>query len=238
MRADPRELTVSRNEVTRRLAIGGLVGPIGFVLTFTVAGLLRPGYSPIHQTISDLGVGANRWLVDAALILNGLLIFALVIAVFRSTRTVLSPRSRWLASALLTLSPLGFAVAGIFTEAPSTLAVHWLIGANLGLAGPVVAFLVTGVLLRRDSRWRAMGTYSLVAGAITLVLVGFMGWVFTPGTALAGARLGGLMERAVVIEVFAWYVAVGWWLLRGGSESVSAVPEAGPRASMSTDLAP
>jgi hypothetical protein len=101
-----------------------------------------------------------------------------------------------------------------------------------------VAFLVTGVLLRRDSRWRAMGTYSLVAGVITLVLVGFMGWVFTPGTAPAGVRLGGLMERAVVIEVFAWYVAVGWWLLRGGSESVSAVPEAGPGPSMSTDFAP
>ena len=218
MMGDPSELTVNRNAVTRRLALGGLVGPIGFVVTFTVAGLLRPGYSPIHQTISDLGVGANGSLVDAALVLNGVLMFALVIAVFRSTRSVFSSRSRWLGSALLTLSPLGFAVAGIFTEAPSTLAVHWLVGADLGLGGPVVAFLVTGVLLRRDGRWRAIGTYSLVAGVITLALVGVMGWMFTPGTALAAAHLGGLMERAVVIEVFAWYVAVGWWLLRGGSE--------------------
>lgn len=67
----------------------------------------------------------------------------------------------------------------MFTETPSTLEVHWLIGADLGLAGPVVAFLVTGVLLRRDGRCRARGTYSLAAGVITLVLVGFMGWVFT-----------------------------------------------------------
>lgn len=238
MMTDPRELTANRNAVTRRLALGGLVGPIGLVLTFTVVGLLRPGYSPIHQTISDLGVGANGSVVDAALVLNGVLMFALVVAVFRSTRTVLSPRSRWLVSALLTLSPLGFAVAGIFTEAPSTLAVHWLIGADLAFGGPIVAFLVTGILLRRDRRWRAIGTYSLVAGVISLVLVGFMGWTFTPGTALAAAHLGGLMERAVVIEVFAWYVAVGWWLLRWGSEPVSAVPEAGRGASMSMDLAP
>jgi Protein of unknown function (DUF998) len=43
-----------------------------------VHGYPPAGYSPIHQRISDLGVGANGWLVDAALVLNGLLMFALV----------------------------------------------------------------------------------------------------------------------------------------------------------------
>jgi hypothetical membrane protein len=42
-----------------------MAGPILFVVAFTVDGLLRPFYSPIHQAISDLGVGPNGNLMDA-----------------------------------------------------------------------------------------------------------------------------------------------------------------------------
>jgi len=41
-----------------------VLAPILFVLSFTIAGLLRPGYSPIHQAISDLGVGARPCLLN------------------------------------------------------------------------------------------------------------------------------------------------------------------------------
>jgi hypothetical protein len=171
----------------------------------------------VHQTISDLGVGSNSWLVDDSSVLNGLLAIALVAAFFRTMRTVLTERWRWLLSGLIALPPLGFAVAGIFNEAPSTLNVHWLVGADLGLVGPVIAFAVVGVVLRGDRRWRGWGTYSLVASGVTVVLVGLMFWVFTPGTTLTGAHLGGLMERIVVFEVLGWYVAIGLRILREGS---------------------
>jgi hypothetical membrane protein len=205
------------DRITRWLAWCGVVGPVVYVLMFTLAGLLRPGYSPVYQTISDLGVGSNSWLVDGSSVLNGLLAIALVAAFFRTMRTVLTEQRRWFLSGLITLPPIGFAVAGIFTEAPSTLNVHWLVGADLAFVGPVIAFAVVGLLLRRKGGWRDWGTYSLVASAVTLVLVGLMFWVFTPGTPLAAAHLGGLMERIVVFEVLAWYVATGLRIVRGGS---------------------
>ncbi len=49
-----------RNLTARWLALARVVGPILFVGVFTLAGFLRPGYSPIHQAISDLGVGPAR----------------------------------------------------------------------------------------------------------------------------------------------------------------------------------
>jgi hypothetical membrane protein len=201
--------------VARWLALGGVVGPVLFILTFTIASLLRPGYSPIHQAVSDLGVGANGWLLDVSEVVDGLLLMAFTVGFALSMRSMLGQGWRWSSAVLLALHGLGLAVAGIFTEAPSTLTIHWLIGANVGLFGPVVAFLVAGLALRRDKRWRGWGRYTLVAGVITLVLNLVTFWVFTPGSAVASLRLGGLMERVVLIEIAAWYVAFGWRLFRG-----------------------
>lgn len=198
--------------LTRWLAMGGVFGPILYVLLFTLAGLLRPGYSPIHDAVSDLGVGPNAWLLNVPGVLNWLLLTALVIAFLRRTRMVVTARLRWLCAALLALPPLGFGVASIFTEDPATLAIHWMVGALLAFMVPVFALTVTGIALRRNWRWRCWGNYSLIAGPATLVLVGFMFWVFAPGTPIAPARLGGLMERIVIIEILGWYVIAGWQL--------------------------
>ncbi len=198
------------NLPARWLVLGGIVGPILFVGVFTLAGFLRPGYSPIHQTVSDLGVGPNAWLVDASLIINGLLLIGFAVGFTLFMQSVLRQSWRWLITLLLALHGLGLAVAGIFTEAPSTLMIHYLVGATLGFVGPVVAFLVTGLALRRDPLWRRWGIALLVASLLTLVLVGTMIWVFTPGTPLASLRLGGLMERVVFVEAEIWYLALGW----------------------------
>jgi len=46
---------IRSNEITRWLALCGVLGPVVYLVTFTVAGFLRPGHSPIHQAVSDLG---------------------------------------------------------------------------------------------------------------------------------------------------------------------------------------
>jgi hypothetical membrane protein len=215
------------NPVARWLALAGVVGPPFFVAVFTLAGFLRPGYSPIHQTVSDLGVGSNGWLVDVSCVIIGLLLSGFAVGFALSLRPELRQGWRWLIAVFLALHGLGLAIAGIFTEAPTTVAIHWLVGANLGLFGPVVAFLVVGLVLRRDTWWRGWGTSLLIAGLLTLVLLAIMVWIFTPGTLLASMRLGGLMERVVLIEIEVWYVALGWRLFvlagshqRAGSQQV------------------
>jgi Protein of unknown function (DUF998) len=56
----------------RWLALGGVAGPVLSVLAFTVAGMLRPGYSPIDQVISDLGIDEHAWIVNGSLVIVGL----------------------------------------------------------------------------------------------------------------------------------------------------------------------
>jgi hypothetical membrane protein len=200
------------DRISRWLVLGGVVGPIVLCVDFTVAGLIRPGYSPIHQAISDLGIGSNGWLLNVSAVISGLLLVVFAVGFSLSMRAVLSRGWRWLSAILLALHGLGFAIAGTFTEAPATLAIHWLVGANLGFFGPVLAFLVVGLALRRDAQWRAWSSYTIVACLVTMMLVGVTFWVFTPGTTLASAHLGGLMERLSVVEIEAWYVVVGWRL--------------------------
>jgi len=209
-----REVTHRQEDLARWLALAGLVGPIAFVLVFTLAGAIRPGYSPIHQAVSDLGVGSNALLLNGAGIVNALLMAAFVVGFHLRMQNVIGASLRWLCSALLMLAPIGLATSAIFTEAPATLAIHWHVGANLLFAGPLLAFLVVGFALRRNSAWRAWGNYSLVACALTLAINVAMTVVWTPGSPIAPLHLGGLAERVLLIEVLAWYGLFGWRLFR------------------------
>jgi hypothetical membrane protein len=193
--------------------IGGVVGPIAFVAAYTIAGILRPGYSPIHQAISDLGVGPNGSIMDTIAVIMGLLLVGFVVGFARLLRPVLSRGWLWIGSLLLTMRGLVLITTAIFTEAPATVRIHSL-ASVVGVFSLVSAFLVIGLALRRAARWRAWGNYSLAACLLTLVLTAIEFWVFTPGTPLAPARLGGLMERILYIETMAWYVAFGWRLFR------------------------
>src|SRR5215831_1463819 len=74
------------DELNRLLALGGVIGPAIFVLTFTVAGLMRPDYSPLTQAISDLGVGENAWALNGSLVLLGLLLVGFAVAFHRAIR--------------------------------------------------------------------------------------------------------------------------------------------------------
>ncbi len=208
----------SWNRAARWLVlVGGVVNPIAFVLVYTLAGMLRPGYSPIHQAISDLGVGPNGPLLDAIAVVHALLLIAFAVGFVLSTRPV--PTNGWLllGAAFLVLRGLGGVTVGIFTEAPSTVAIHSA-AALASLVSMTSAFSLIGLGLLRAPQWRGWGTYSLVAALVTLVLVAIMFWTFTPGTLLAPAQLGGLMERVVSIETLSWYVAFGWRLFRTQNE--------------------
>lgn len=197
----------------RWLVLGGIVAPFFFAAMFTLAGMLRPGYSPIHQAISDLGVGDNAWLLNIGLLIYSLLIIGFAAGWNVVMRPVLSPSWRWLTGGLLSLHGLGTGVAAIFTEAPETLAIHWMVGALLGFFGPVLAFSVAGAALLSNAEWRRWGWALLIASVTTLAVVIGMFWVFAPGTPLAPISLGGLMERVLFIEVGAWHVALGWQLV-------------------------
>jgi hypothetical membrane protein len=145
--------------VDRWLAVGGVLGPVLFVLTFMVAGLLRPGYSPIDQAISDLGVGENAWLLNGSLVALGFLLVGFSSALYRGIRPLGGTAFRLVCAALLAGVGIGYAVAGIFDE---TNPLHWQLGAPLVFGGAPLGFFLSKLLLRRDTASRGWGTFHLL----------------------------------------------------------------------------
>lgn len=203
-------------ETGRWLALlGGVVNPIAFVLAYTVAGALRPGYSPIHQSISDLGTGRYGRVMDIIAATHGLLLIVFAVGFAMVITPVLGPGLRRLATALLALRGLAGISTALFTEAAATVAIHSS-ATIVALLSMLSSFLVLGLGLRRDARWRRYGIYSLAAAAATVLLAAVMFWLFNPRSPAAPTHLGGLAERLMSIETLAWYVVFGWRLFREG----------------------
>lgn len=90
------------------------------------------------------------------------------------------------------------------------------VGFLLTVASPVLSFVVAGLFLRRVPRWRRFGSWLLLGSLLTLALVILFFATFDPYqvaiqvSKLSALGLGGLTNRALVLEVHAWFVALGW----------------------------
>src|SRR6266700_4664862 len=119
---------------TRWVGFANVLNLVLFQVLFIVAAMLRPGYSPISQPASDLGVGPFGGWVDAGVIVLALLKIALAIAFFLAMRPILSGAWRFVCALLIALPGLGNIVTAIFTEAPETLVLHSLASGLVVLA--------------------------------------------------------------------------------------------------------
>ncbi len=209
-------------ETARWLALGAVAGPVLLTLAWIVLGLMRPATKNewgvtggvtgmITQPFSGLGIGPNGFLFNAAFVLSGLLLMAGVFGVFQTIEANGRPAARRVCAALLALSGLGMVVCGIFTL--ESFFLH-MIGFLLGCLTPVLSFLATGLLLRRIPRWRRFGTWLLLGSPLTLLLLVLFFLTFNLDTMAAGLGVAGLTERILVVEVLAWFVALGWLAFR------------------------
>ncbi len=193
------------------LTLGAVVGPAVFAVAIIVLGFLRPGYSIVSQAISLLAINRYGGLMRLAFLFDGLLTFIGVIAAFRVFAIELGSVLRWTCSVLLLLVPLGIFWDGVFTM--NSLAVH-AVGTVLALVTPIVTFVVAGILLRRTPSLRRFGTWLLFGSPLTLgLLVGFVTSVPFSQMATGGGELG-LWQRALNIEIHAWFVALSWLAFR------------------------
>ena len=186
------------------LARGSIAGALFFAATWAILGLLRPGYSFVSQPISGLGVGPGAAMMNGAFILTGLLLVAGPIGSFMLTRD-LGAIARWSSAIMLALSGVGAILCGLFTW--ESFAPH-MIGSALGLAGPILGFFVAGLVLRRSPHWRRLGGGLLAGAALTLILVMVFFATFNVDAVLAGRGFAGLMERLLVVEIHACYIAL------------------------------
>jgi hypothetical membrane protein len=206
----------------RWLALGLIAGPGLWTLAWIILGLMRPATQDewgvsvgirgmITQPVSGLGIGSNGYIFNAAFLLNGLLLMAGVFGVFQSIEAGDRPVARCVSAALLALSGLGSMICGIFTI--QSFLPHML-GFVLAAGTPVLSFLASGWFLRRIPAWRRFGTWLLLGSPLTLVRLILFFLTFNFETMAAGLGVAGLTERILVIEVQAWFAAMGWLAFR------------------------
>jgi len=195
-----------RTMLAQLLALAGVIGPIFFVLGFTIAGWLDPGYSPLQESVSALGAeGPYPWLQNATFVVFGLLLLAFALGFFHQMREVLSTKGRRASTFLLVLTGTGLVSDGFLTEGPVTTlhgVLHGL-GFLIIFGSLIIALLLIGGQLRAIAAWRGAGWYTMMTGMLTL-------GVLILSAALADPlQLTGLFQRILVVIAFGWYVVMG-----------------------------
>lgn len=216
------------------LALGAVAGPLLFTLSWVGLGFVSPGYTlyghhftsyePISQPISGLGMGATAPYMNAAFIATGLMLTIGVVAAFQSFPPDRPVLRRW-SMALLACTGLGQVICGSF-DLESTM--PHSSGFFLAAGTPLVGFPVAGWYLRQVVGWRRLGTGLLVlASPLTLaLLVGFFA-TFQPTADGAEHGVAGLVQRVLILQVHAWFVAIGWCAYQRGKRRHSPPLSAG-----------
>jgi Protein of unknown function (DUF998) len=206
------------------LELGAVVGPIALTLAWLLLGLLSPGYtlwgtrvapySPVSQPISGLGLGPTGPYMNTAFVLCGVLMIAGAWGIFRSLGGLNVGAHRSVA-VLFALPGLGSVIDGLFTF--QTFLLHFA-GFALVLT-TVVTFPLAGWFVRRTPGLRRLGNALIAAGPLTLGLTVLYFATFTPTVAGIETGIAGLTERALILEIQAWYVAMGWVAFKKGVNS-------------------
>ncbi len=201
---------MSRRTV-RRLATGGVIGPLTFVITWLATGLATKGYSPVDDAISDLArIHARTQLAMT----TGFIVFGAGVIAFGLALRGAGAGPPWIsavATACFTLAvgatPLGGPTRDIVHGTFASLGYVTLIGAPLLSARP----------LARAGR-PGWARFSLVIGGSATI--------FLAASALGPAH--GLAQRAGLTAGDVWIVAVARQLL-GGTDLFRSAREPGDR---------
>jgi len=209
---------------TRLLLTGGVVGPILFVVVFTILGAIRTGYDPMRQFVSLLMLSDGGWIQVASFVVSGTLIAGSAIGL----RRVLTPGPGCrLAPIGVGLAGLGLVVAGIFPTdplqgyppgtppglplVPSWHAVLHLVGALLFFGGLPFASIV---IARRFISAGSVGwaIYSAGSGIGMFLINAATG--ASPGTVGMVPDIAGLLQRISIVLGLSWLALLSLHFIR------------------------
>lgn len=187
------------SRTTLLLVSASLVGSLLFMLVYLIEGATRPDYIAWQQAISALSLGPGGWAQQANFIVFGALILCSAIG----WRRVLAPGrgSVWF-PILQAVTGAGLIIDGVFSQDPAP---GYPVGATLtaptlhGTIHSAFAFVTITTLavscfvlawrFAAEPRWRGWATYSIITGALTIVLIALFGAVGAHG------GLAGVYER-------------------------------------------
>lgn len=194
----------------------GLIAPVLFVFTAVLGGALRPGYSHISDTVSELfSLGSpNRVLLTILYILFSvsLSLFGVGLLQLVQYRGQYKRLGGWAAYIYILVGVLNILTATVFPQdpwgAPPTFPgeMHMIVSGVIALLS-IVYMLLFGIWLRQMEIAKFFWVYSFVtiAGAI---LSG--GWF----AASYGTPIMGITERVAILTGFQWTILLSILILK------------------------
>lgn len=201
----------------RLLSLCGVIAPVLFVAMTILGAAIRPGYSHMSDTVSELfSPGSpNKPLLDTLHTTFALLLTLFGIGVLQFVRRSGQSTLTGIigASLYLTAGVLSIATATIFPQdpwgSPPTFAgqMHINLTGMVGLFS-MLSILLLGLWFTRTKLFPGFGIYSLITvGIVILSVVFFM--------AMVGSPIMGLAERITILVGFAWtFIFARWMFLR------------------------
>lgn len=190
-----------------------MLGPAaGIIMAFGIAGLglMIPGYSHVHQTVSEIGEIGSPARVPFAIMLSCVAVCILVFAFAVREWSIQAGHSR-LAAYLIGFMALPVAGVGVFAY-PHPL--HNVFGLSelIGYQAP----LFLALTWRGESRSKPLVSVSWILYTFICVAIALnLGALDRQGSIWAYVKpVNGLAQRALFAAWFAWCATVGLWLLQ------------------------
>jgi hypothetical protein len=199
----------------RVLPFCGVIAPLVFIFMTILGGAMRPGYSHIADTVSELmSPGSpNRLLLSTIFTIYALLIIlfggGMLQFVRRSSRSVrlgATAAMLYIAGGVINVT-----IATIFPQDPwgTTFTfpgmMHLILSGVIGLL-QMSSMALFGIWLRRTGFSHGLGVYSLfTASAVLLMVAIFLG--------IAGTPLMGLAERSLIVVGLTWTFVTALWMI-------------------------
>ena len=213
--------------ISLRAARLSLSTAIAFLVLLTALHIIKPELDPSWHFISEYAIGDNGWIMTLAFLSLALSCVSLAVALWPHAKGIVGK----IGLALLLISAVGMAIAGMFTTDPITTSrdamtaggrLHEL-GATLDLT-PFAALLINWSLIRRNPAWAsARRALLLTAGLPLLGLIMFIGSVsmMLPSDGQFGPDvLVGWPNRFLVVTYCVWLITVARQAIRlNGSKS-------------------
>ncbi|MFX0196338.1 MAG: DUF998 domain-containing protein [Candidatus Hodarchaeota archaeon] len=157
------------------LAFCGIIGPIFYTIVLIILGLLRPGYSHVTQSMSELGEvgGPNAIMMNTiGFPLLGFLLIAFAIGLHRGLS---EGEGSMLGPGLIVLSGVGLIGSGIFPCDPGCIDVTLVskmhsIMATIAAFAMIFAALAIFYRVKNDLLWQNYQLYSLLTGIVTAII--------------------------------------------------------------------
>jgi hypothetical membrane protein len=198
----------------RILFLCGVIAPVLFVFMAILGGAIRPGYSHISDTVSELfSPGApNKHLLDPLHTIFALLLVAFGFGVLQFVRRSGQSTRGGVAGAALFMAMglLSVATATVFPQdawgSPPTFRgqMHQNLSGIVGLLS-MLSMVLIGMWFNRAKLFPGFGTYSFVTVGVSLLSAAWF-------VASLGSPIMGLTERITILVGFQWTFLLALWM--------------------------